>query len=434
MIQHTNNILQSKSPFDTYPSVCFKLTILSGWLRYAGYVMMKTPSLSPILPRRLWLLPVVAVLLIGALAWRWHGGATGSSQQAGPQAMPVQVMVLKSAPVRVSNEYSGKLTAVDYVQVRPQVSGTITKVFFEEGAIVNAGDPLFEIDLRPYRAAVAEAQAALNKAYSEAAYAREELGRAKKLVEQGHTSRSVYDQRASQQKVADAAIRAAQAQLTQANLNLEYATVTAPITGRISRAERTVGNLVEAGPQAPVLTTIVSHDKIYAEFDVDEQTYLSTIRSQRETQDVLGVSLHLQGDDKHYSGKMQSFDNQINPESGTIRARAVFNNDDQALVPGMYVSVVLQLPQRQLLMVPEIAIGTDQNKRFVYVADDQDKVAYREVVLGSSNEGARAVLSGLKEGERLIVSSIQALRPGMAISPMTSAPQAENAAQHDQQK
>lgn len=389
---------------------------------HAMYIMLH-------LHRWVYVTAAATVLALAALISFWPD--SNAEQAKAPKAMPVQVVSLRAQPMKVSNDYSGKLAAVDFVQIRPQVGGTITKVFFEEGTIVTQGDPLFEIDLRPYRAAVAEAQAALNKAYSEAAYAKEELNRAKKLVEQGHTSKSVYDQRASSQKVADASIRAAQAQLTQANLNLEYATITAPISGRISRAEKTVGNLVEAGPSAPVLTTIVSHDKIYAEFDVDEQTYLSTIRDQRGGKEGLDVSLHLAGDTKRYMGKMQSFDNQINPESGTIRARALFTNDDAALVPGMFVTISLSMPEQNVLSVPEAAIGTDQNKRFVYVVGEGNKVAYREVKLGASSKGSRIVLSGLNEGDQLITSSLQGLHPDMPITPMPAGapPKAEAHAQ-----
>lgn len=354
---------------------------------------------------------------------------TKAGQASGaPQPMPVSVLTLEPKNLRVTNDYSGKLAAVNFVQIRPQVGGTITQVFFEEGAIVTAGDPLFEIDLRPYRASVAQAQAALNKAYSESAFAKEELERARKLVEQGHTSKSVFDQRASSQKVADSAIRAAQAQLTQANLNLEYATIVAPISGRISRAEKTVGNLVEAGPSAPILTTIVSHDEIYAEFDVDEQTYLSSIRQQREVKDTLKVELRLAGDDKRYLGHIHSFDNQINPESGTIRARAIFTNDDHALVPGMFATIRLSMPEQSLLSVPESAIGTDQNKRFVYVVAEGNKVGYREVTLGASVKGERVVLSGVKEGDQLIVSNLQALRPDMPIQPKAAGLDTEQSA------
>lgn len=371
-----------------------------------------------LLPRRPWMVLGFVTLMLGTAAIVHVWPDASAEQSAMPQAMPVQVMTLQAKPMRVSSDYSGKLTAVDFVEVRPRVGGTITKVFFEEGAIVTEGDPLFEIDLRPYRAAASQAQAALNKAYSEAAFAREELNRAKKLVEAGHTSKSVYDQRASSQKVADASIRAAQAQLTQANLNLEYATITAPITGRIGRAEKTVGNLVEVGGAAPLLTTIVSHDKIYAEFDVDEQTYLSAIRQSRVSNEALDVTLHLAGDDKRYAGKMHSFDNQINPESGTIRARALLANDDGALMPGMFATVSLSLPEKTVVSVPESAIGTDQNKRFVYVVGEGNKVVYREVKLGASSKGQRIVTNGVSEGEQLILSGLQMLHPDMPVTPM----------------
>lgn len=351
--------------------------------------------------------------------------ASNTNAAAMPPAPSVDVITLQPKSLRLWNEFSGRLEAVDYVQVRPRVSGTIQKVLFTEGAVVKAGDPLFLIDPRPFEAEVASAKADLASAESQAQLAQVQFERAETLLKEGHTTRSIHDERSNARKVALAAIDAAKARLRQAKLNLEYAHIAAPVSGRAGRAELTEGNVVQAGMNAPVLTTIVSNDKIYADFDVDEQTYLRSIRASGTPENsgknkTLPVELTLSGGDTvTYQGVIHAFDNQLDTSSGTIRARAIFDNKDGALVPGMYATVrVGSAEQAEALLLPERAIGTDQNRKFVYVVDDAGKVVYREVTLGQAVEGHRVALAGVQAGDRVMVNSLQRVRPEMQVVPV----------------
>jgi multidrug efflux system membrane fusion protein len=229
-------------------------------------------------------------------------------------------------------------------------------------------------------------------------------------------ARDLYDQRDNAQGVAAASIKSAQAELAQAQLDVDHAYVKAPIGGRVSRAEITVGNLVQAGANAPLLTSIVSDNGIYADFDVDEQTYLRSIHDHASTtgqQQNIPVQLTIQGDNRVYPGTIESFDNKIDTSTGTIRARARFANTDGALVPGMFVTVRLaSAVNSKVLLVAEDAVGSDQSKRFVYIVGPDNKAVFREVTLGQSVNGRRVVTSGLKPGERVILDGLQRVIPG----------------------
>ena len=362
------------------------------------------------------------LLLAGTIAGginHWsEATAKAPETKAAPQAMPVDVITLKAEPVRTWNEFSGRITAVDYVEVRPQVGGRITDVLFKEGALVNKGDSLFIIDERQFKAALAEAKASLGSAQSQAALAKVELERAKGLVHSEYVSKSLFDQRNNAYKVALAQVESAKAALTQAELNLEYSQVKAPISGRVSRAEITAGNVIQSGNSAPVLTTIVSNSEVYGEFEVDEKTYLQSIRS-KDANGEMPVELKLSsGDAVIYTGKIQSFDNQLKTTSGTIRARAVFENKDGALVPGMFATIRLGSPSElNEIVLSERVIGTDQGKKFVYIVGKENKVEYREISLGTSIDGKRVIKSGLKEGDRVITSNMFMLRPDMPVTP-----------------
>jgi multidrug efflux system membrane fusion protein len=217
--------------------------------------------------------------------------------------------------------------------------------------------------------------------------------------------------------VADASIDSAAAALAQAQVDVDHAYVKAPISGKISRAEITEGNLVGSPTSAPqLLASIVSNDGVYADFEVDEQTYLNNVRDHGGA--AVPVELTVQGDAHVYRGTVESFDNHIATGSGTIRARARFANEDGALVPGMFVSVrMASVPQPRALTVPESAIGNDQSKRFVFVASKANKVEYREVALGDTVDGQRIVLSGLEAGDRVILDGLQKLAPGAPVDP-----------------
>jgi multidrug efflux system membrane fusion protein len=365
---------------------------------------------------------IALAVLLGASGCLYYV-SLGSAQHAqanseAPQHPSVDVIIASPTAIRTWDSFSGRLEAVAHVQVRPRVGGTITQVLFEDGAIVEKNAPLFVIDPRPYEADLESAKAALASALSQLTLAKRELERAKKLVKSSHISQSTVDTRESEYRVAVAAVNAAKARQKNAALNLEYAHINAPVAGRVSRAEITVGNVIEAGPQAPVLTSIVSNDTLYAEFDVDEQTYLRAIRGARDSN--MPVEMSLPADEATiYRGHVHSFDNQINPNTGTIRARALFHNKDGALVPGMFANVRIGSSHvEEHIVVPERAIGTDQNRKFLLLLDEDNTVIYREVSLGKKAEGARIIAQGLQPGERVIVNGLQRVRPGAKASPV----------------
>lgn len=337
------------------------------------------------------------------------------------EVVSVTVQKIEPENVRIWSEFSGRMSAVDYSEIRPELSGRITEIRFRDGQIVHAGDILFVIDPRSYEAAAAKARADLVSARANADLTKLELSRAARLIKTQFVSQSTYDQRVNARNVALANVSVAEAALKQAEVDVDHAYVKAPITGRISRPEITLGNLVQTGPGAPVLASIISNDGIYADFEVDEQTYLKSIRTHAETnadEERIPVELTVEGDRDHvYKGTIYAFDNRIDPGSGTIRARARFDNADGALVPGMFVSVrVGSSVARNALLVPERAVGTDQNRKFVYVVDGDRKAASHEVDLGPTVGGRRVVLAGLKPGDRVIVDGLQHVTPGAPVA------------------
>ena len=337
-------------------------------------------------------------------------------------AAPVSVETLKAQTIRPFAQFSGRINPVDYAEIRPQVAGRITEIRFKDGQEVKAGDVLFVIDPRPYQAAAAKAAADLASATNNARLTRIERERGERLIKAQALAQESYDQRVTADDVAQAAVKSAQAALASAQVDVDHAFIKAPISGRISRAEITVGNLVGSSTVAPqLLASIVSDDGVYADFEVDEQTYLNILRQRGANKEQpVPVDLTVQGDAqaKVYRGVIESFDNHINSGSGTIRARARFANGDGSLVPGMFVSVRMEsgvLPNS--LLVSETAIGNDQSKRFVYVVGAGDKAEYREIALGTTVNGERVVTSGLKAGDRVILDGLQKLAPGAAVAP-----------------
>ncbi len=363
-------------------------------------------------------------LLVGGGYALWHASAKSAPEAAAPAAAPVTVETLRPQTVKPFAEFSGRIDAVDYAEIRPQVAGRITEVRFKDGQQVKAGDILFVIDPRPYQAAAAKAAGDLASAVNNARLAKIEHDRGDRLVHAQALAQESYDQRVTADDVAQAAVKSAQATLAAAQVDVDHAFIKAPISGRISRAEITVGNFVGAATVAPqLLASIVSGDGVYADFEVDEQTYLNTVRNHAQTQDqqqAIPVDLTVQGDAlaKTYHGAIQSFDNRISSTSGTIRARARFANEDGALVPGMFVSVRMGGDVlNNSLLVPESAVGNDQSKRFVFVVGAGDKAEYREVALGSTINGERVVTTGLKAGDRVILDGLQKLAPGAPVAP-----------------
>ncbi len=363
-----------------------------------------------------------SLLLLSGGGYAFYHANAKPAPQAVPPAVPVSVENLHSQKVESFAQFSGRIDAVDYAEIRPQVAGRITEIRFKDGQQVKAGDILFVIDPRPYQASAAKAAGDLASAVNNARLAQIERDRGERLIKAQALSQESYDQRVNADNVAQAGVKSAQAALAAAQVDVDHAYIKAPISGRISRAEITVGNLVGSATAAPqLLASIVSDNGVYADFDVDEQTYLNIVRSNGAgSQQAIPVTLTVQGDAaaQAYQGRIESFDNRINTGSGTIRARARFANQDGSLIPGMFVSVRMGgATLSQALLVPETAIGNDQSKRFVFVAGADNKAEYREVVLGSTIQGKRVVVSGLKSGDRVILDGLQKLAPGAAVTP-----------------
>lgn len=334
----------------------------------------------------------------------------------------VTVKTMQRQKVRIWSEFSGRLQAVDIAEIRPEVSGRITEVNFEDGALVKAGDLIFVIDPRPYEAAAARAEAKVATAEANAAYAKLEMDRAANMIKTNAIAQRIYDERFNANEVAVAALKSAEADLKQAKLDLEHAYVQAPISGRAGRVELTVGNLVRTGDNAPLMTRIVANDPIYADFEVDEQTYLDSVRNvaqSRKLEREIPVRLYINGNKEDaYNGKIYSFDNRLEVGSGTIRARAKFDNKDGVLVPGMYVTAALgKSEDDEVLLVPQQAISTDQNKKYVYLIDKDNKVIYREVSVGKEYGNQRIILKGLEPKDRVIVNGTQHIKAGELVNP-----------------
>lgn len=372
---------------------------------------------SSILSRKILTYTAIAVLA-GIAGVHYVSGVVAATPAAIPPAPSVEVVVLQPQEIRTWAEFSGRLAPVESAAIKPLVSGTIQKVLFTEGQQVKKGQPLFVIDPRPHQASVQRAQAQLATAQSRAKLAQDELTRARQLVGAKLVSQSVFDSALSAHQVAQAEVKQAEADLNQAKLDLEYANISAPISGRVGRAELTVGNVVEAGVNAPVLTHIVANDKLYAEFNVDEATYVQLVRNTQNVQSM-PVELSLAGDKTAtYEGNIYAFDNRLDTNSGTIRARAIFENKDGALTAGMFANVRLGSAEKiQALLVPERAIGTNQSKKYVLVVDENNTANYREVVLGDHYEGQRVVQVGVNAGEKIIINGLSHVRPKSVVNP-----------------
>jgi RND family efflux transporter MFP subunit len=355
------------------------------------------------------------------------GCAQGPSEA--PATEPLAVTVSRPVERNITEyaDYTARTAAVDSVELRARVWGYLDRVNFKEGALVKAGDVLFEIDPRTYRAALDQADG--NVASLEARVQRltADLARAQRMVGTGALSREDYDKVVGDRGEAVASRAALKAAVERAKLDLQYTKVTAPVSGRVSRYIVTVGNLIQAGDQGggTLLTTIVSVDPMYAYFDVDEHTVLRVRQLIREGKaksardGELPVYLGLANEDGFpHPGKINFVDNQINPKTGTLRLRGVFPNKDEALAPGYFarVRVPIGFPH-QALLVSDRALDTDQGEKIVYVVSKDNKVVSRPVRLGALYDGLREVTEGIKPGELLIVNGLQQVRPGMAVEP-----------------
>ncbi len=368
---------------------------------------------------------IIAACALGAVA----GSSGGCRESTAPAPPPPEVDVARPIVREVTewDEYTGRLAAIDTVDVRPRVSGYLESIHFKEGQIVKKGDLLFVIDPRPFRAVLAAAAADLRGAQTRLELARNDAQRIEDLVPEGAVSAEEFDRRSKAAAEAQATLDAAKARLEQARLDLEFTEVRAPIDGRASDYAVTVGNLVSGGSsgESTLLTTIVSLSPIYCYFDASEQDYLKYTRlaasgsrpSSRDVANPVRVALSDEADFTH-EGTMNFVDNRIDPSTGTIRGRAVLTNSDGLLVPGQFVRLrLIGETKPGAVLVPDEAIGTDQSNRIVYVVDDQNIVSLRTVTTGRLIDGLRVIRSGTDGSERIVVNGVQRVRPGAAVTP-----------------
>lgn len=350
-----------------------------------------------------------------------------ASAQQGPPPPVVTIANPVERHITTWDEYWGRFEAVESVDVRARVSGYIDKIHFKDGQIVKAGDLLYTIDPRPFRIAAENAQAEIARMKAQMDLAENEVERARPLVKSGAVTERDYDQRRANLNVMKAQMQAAEAALKSAMLNLEWTEVKAPIAGRISDTKVDAGNLVAGGNAATtLLTTIVSLDPIHFVFDAAEADYLRYARmrlsgmrpSSRDVANPVRLKLADESDFVH-EGRMDFVDNLINPRSGTMRARAIFDNKDQIFVPGVFARLRLFGGEADALLIPDSAIVADQTRKIVYTVQDDNTVKGVPVTLGPLEEGLRIVKSGLSKGDRIVIDGLANpfVRPGAKVSP-----------------
>jgi RND family efflux transporter MFP subunit len=362
------------------------------------------------------------------------GGPAETTQAA--VSNPVELYVTDYA------DFTGRTAAVDSVELRARVWGYLDKVNFQEGALVKKGDVLFEIEPRTYQAALEQAEGNVSQLQARLTRLEADVTRSERLFAKGAMSREEYDRTIGDRGEAAGSLAAYRAAVDRARLDLEYTKVVAPISGRISRYNVTVGNLVQAGDQGggTLLTTIVSVDPMYAYFDVDEHTVLRVRQLVREGKadspregGVVPVSLGLANESGFpHQGTINFVDNQVNPKIGTMRLRGVFPNEEQVLAPGFFGRVRVPIGRKhKALLVSERALDTNQGQKIVYVVNEKNEVESRPVRLGALHDGLREITDGLKPGELVIVNGLQQIRPGAAVEPklvdMPVSPSAANA-------
>ncbi|HWU77769.1 MAG TPA: efflux RND transporter periplasmic adaptor subunit [Rhodanobacter sp.] len=371
--------------------------------------------------KKQWMLAsVIAAALLGG--WSVLHGNDSHAQAAGAGTPPeVTVAQALSRKVSDSADFTGRIEAVNTVQVQPRVGGFVESVHFQEGALVHKGEVLFQLDARPYQAEVdrlvanrAQAQAELNLAWTN-------QRRAEMLLAQHAIAKQEADRQDTAAQSARAQLAAATAALAAARLNLDFTTVRSPIDGRVSNARVTPGNLVTS---SDVLTSVVSVNPVYVYFDVDEQTWLKLDHLRADAKQAgrnarIEASMGLADESGHpHQGRLDFVDNQLHSGSGTIRLRAVFDNTDGLYTPGLYARVQLQSgPAQPRVLVDDRAIGTDLGNQFVYVVDKQHKVQYRKVDTGPLFHGLRVIDSGLAASDVVVVNGLQRVRPGVEVNP-----------------
>jgi multidrug efflux system membrane fusion protein len=365
----------------------------------------------------------------------------------GTPPAPLAPAVTVATPVRQKlvdrDEYVGRFVAVDAVEIRARVSGYLEKVHFTDGQLVKAGDLLFTLDQRPFRASLDQAKADLARAKSQVDLSAADLARAETLLQQKTIAEALYDQRVQAKRAADAALQSAEAALKTAELNLEFTELRAPVSGRIGDRRVSPGNLVTGTitGSTTLLATVVSMDPIRFEFTFDEASYLRYQRIARDAGKAddrgtkLPVELRLL-DEKEFQhkGTIDFVDNVIDTSSGTIRGRGVFENANALFTPGMFARIrVPGSPEYEALLVPDAAIGTEQIRKFVYVVDGENTVRQKYIELGSLQGRMRVVRSGIEPGDRVVVNGLMRARAGVKVTPLTEE-EAKAAEQKQQQQ
>lgn len=367
-----------------------------------------------------------ALAVTGAVLYFEPSGdaqAASTEVAVAPPAVPVTVTTVQPRPVHIWREVSGRFEAVDRVELRSRVAGAIQAVHFREGGLVKQGDLLFTIDPEPYRAVVDRARGAVASAEARLTLATTELDRGTALLARNTISESEVAQRKSTKASTEAELQSAKAALKLAELDLAYTEIRAPIAGRIGTLDVTVGNLVAAGPSSPSLVTLVSVDPIYASFTIDED-HLREVLSTLPANDAgllleqIPVEVDASADAAPIPGRLQLINNEIDVSTGTIRVRAVFDNPGGRLIPGQFARIRLgQAEAQERLTISERAVGTDQDKKFVFVVAADNTVSYRQIELGAAVDGERIVETGLEAGDRIVVSGLQRIRPGAVVAP-----------------
>ena len=377
---------------------------------------MNIPRTTPLPAAAPWALRKAACAAAAVASLALVSGCTGQAgAQGGPQGpAPVSVAPAVQRSVADNEEFSGRLEAAEFVELRPRVGGTVDKVHFQDGALVARGQLLFSIDPRPFAADVARLESQVAAARARSDLAGTELARAQKLLESKAVSRQEFDQLTSSARTSQTDIQAAEAALRVARLNLDFTAVRAPIAGRVSSANVTAGNLVN---EQVVLTSIAGVGRVHAYFDGSEQTYLR-VRAAGDKAPAVRMALSSDAGYPHL-GKVDFFDNRLNPQTGAIRMRASFDNTKGQFVPGLAVRLVMATSAPYAaVMVPERAIGTDQNKKFVVVVGADGQPQFRDVQLGALQDGMRVVAGGkLKAGENVVVDGLQRIIPGVPVAP-----------------
>lgn len=361
---------------------------------------------------------------IAALVLAACSNPEAAEETAAPAAPQVSVAQVVHERITEWDEFTGRLQAPQTVQLIPRVSGYIEEVHFNEGALVDKGDLLVQIDPKPFATEVARLKAELQSAQSAAVQAEKEYRRAEKLSSQRAISAELLDSRLARKQQTAATVASVEAALERAELDLSYTRITAPISGRVSYAQVTAGNFVSAGQSQ--ITSLVSTEKMYAYFDVDEQSYLKYARlaetgKRADTRDSTSnpVYMALANDSNYqYVGRIDFVDNRIDAQTGTIRIRASFPNEDNDLLPGLFARIrLVGSDSYEGILIDEKAVGTDLNNKFVLVVNSNNELEYRAIELGEKVNGLRIVTKGLTPTDKIVVNGLQRVRANMQVDP-----------------